>query len=466
MDTVNFNERTGYMGILPLLLAAYAVFCRRDPFTKFFSAAILVALMVVFGIPPFPILTSHLPVLDDINNTRLLLFAAFGVAVLAGFGWDVFIQPDNRKKIIRVTAGFLIVIGGLLGILGWNVAAKFHTLDAAHRVYVSGQFLIPLGSLIVAGMVFLKLPSVGKWFRLLLVLGWTAVDLFTFASGYNPAITRDRYYPKAPAIQWLQQDKSVFRVFGLRYALVTDTASMYGLSDARGMDFMGVRRYEELITGAAGNFWFYRDAPQLPESFRLLNVKYVLSSKPSFQNDRDFELVYTNGVNIYRYKKCLPRALPVFDCEVKSPPEILAAVRMPTFDPAKTLLLDQSPEISPVRNAPPDSAANAPVEITSYQPDEVKITADMPRPGFLLLLDTYFPGWTATVDGRQTKIYRADYDFRAVALPAGKSSVTFSYRPLSFYLGLWISVFTILALGLILVWTWRCSAIAGSQKGQ
>jgi hypothetical protein len=466
MDTVNFNERTGYMGILPLLFAAYAVVCRRDQFTNFFSVAILIAAAIIFGLPPFPALIGHLPVLNDTSNTRLLLLLAFGVAVLAGFGLDVFFQADCRRKIIWVTAGFLMLIGGALSFLGWDVAGKFHTLDAAHRVYVSGQFLIPLGSLIVAGVVFLKLPSVGRWFRVLLVLGWTAVDLFTFARDYNPAITRDRYYPTAPAIQWLQQDKSVFRVLGLRYALITDTASMYGLSDARGMDFMGVRRYEEMITGAAGNFWFYRNAPQLPESFRLLSVKYVLSSKPSFQSDRDFELVYTNGVNIYRYKKCLPRALPVFECEVKSPPEILAAVRTPTFDPAKTLLLDQSPEISPVRDAPTGSASNAPVEIASCQPDEVKITADMPRPGFLLLLDTYFPGWTATVDGRQTKIYRADYDFRAIALPAGKSSVTFSYRPLSFHLGLWISIVTVLALGLILVWTWRRSAIAGSKTDQ
>jgi uncharacterized membrane protein YfhO len=53
-----------------------------------------------------------------------------------------------------------------------------------------------------------------------------------------------------------------------------------------------------------------------------------------------------------------------------------------------------------------------------------------------LLLDTYFPGWKATVDGRTTPIYRADYNFRAVSLPEGAHTVTFTYRPLSFRLGL------------------------------
>jgi hypothetical protein len=229
---------------------------------------------------------------------------------------------------------------------------------------------------------------------------------------------------------------------------------------------MGVRRYEELITGRAGDFWFYQDSTQLPESFRLLNTKYVLSSHPVFENNPDFELVFTNGVNIYRCKNYTARALPVFDCTVETSPEILTQVRTPSFDPSKTLLLDETPKIFPVPAAPQGSITNATVKIISYQPDEVEITAQMPRPGFLLLLDTYFPGWTATVDGRPSKIYRADYNFRAVTLPAGTSSVKFSYRPLSFCLGLWISIITFLALTLTLFWKGRHSAIADLQKDQ
>ena len=53
-----------------------------------------------------------------------------------------------------------------------------------------------------------------------------------------------------------------------------------------------------------------------------------------------------------------------------------------------------------------------------------------------MLFDTYFPGWTASVDGRETPIYRANYTFRAVSMPAGAHIVMFTYRPLSFRLGL------------------------------
>jgi uncharacterized membrane protein YfhO len=167
----------------------------------------------------------------------------------------------------------------------------------------------------------------------------------------------------------------------------------------------------------------------------------------------DFELVYTNRVGIYRYKKCLERALPVFDCEVETTPhKILDRVRTDSFDPAKTLLLEQSPETLPAGNALKDTDTNASVKIMSYQPDEVKIEAHMPRPGFLLLLDTYFPGWTATVNGENVPVYRADYDFRAVSLPAGKETVCFSYRPRSLRIGIGLSAASLLVLGAILFW--------------
>jgi uncharacterized membrane protein YfhO len=56
------------------------------------------------------------------------------------------------------------------------------------------------------------------------------------------------------------------------------------------------------------------------------------------------------------------------------------------------------------------------------------------------LNDTYFPGWKAFVDGQETKIYRADYTFRAIPLNAGTHQVEFIYDPLSFKLGAAISI--------------------------
>ena len=70
----------------------------------------------------------------------------------------------------------------------------------------------------------------------------------------------------------------------------------------------------------------------------------------------------------------------------------------------------------------------------------MEIEAALEAPGYLLLLDTYYPGWKAYVDGERVSIHRADYNFRAVTLPAGRSHVSFEYRPASFALGLCLSL--------------------------
>ena len=78
--------------------------------------------------------------------------------------------------------------------------------------------------------------------------------------------------------------------------------------------------------------------------------------------------------------------------------------------------------------------------------DEVFIDVQSDGPGWLLLLDNWYPGWRADVNGVRTPIRRADYTFRAVAVPAGKSTVRFTYVPLSFWIGLSVAILSALAL--------------------
>ena len=69
-----------------------------------------------------------------------------------------------------------------------------------------------------------------------------------------------------------------------------------------------------------------------------------------------------------------------------------------------------------------------------------------PQPGYLVLTDAYYPGWTATVDGQPAEIERADIMFRAVKVPAGQHRVELRYQPQSFSLGLLISIGTVVVL--------------------
>lgn len=82
----------------------------------------------------------------------------------------------------------------------------------------------------------------------------------------------------------------------------------------------------------------------------------------------------------------------------------------------------------------------ASVQRTRRGTNSVSVDVRSSRPGWLVLADTWAPGWTARVDGRTTDVLRANYTFRAVRIPAGQSHVVFSYRPPGFALGALVSL--------------------------
>jgi hypothetical protein len=451
----NFNERTGYVGILPLLFAFYAVVGRRHRFTAFFASVTVVSLLAVYGVPPLPAILKLLPFVRDANPTRLLMLAGFSLAVLAGLGWDKFQRSENERRRFWVVAGFWVVVGAVL-LWYWHlVGPRWNNLDAACRSFLRSQFLMLAGGWAVSAALLLRYIHGQRGLVAAIGLGWVTVDLLVFGMGYNPAIPHDRYYPGTPAIEWLKRDSANFRIWGANSTLVPNTAEIFGLRDARGCDFMSVRRYEELVTGTAGNFIFYSQAPSLPKPFQLLNAKYVLSFRSAAPDPDWFEPVYTNEVTIYRYRAFRERAMAVFDYRIEpDPAAVLNTVRSGNFDPGRVLLLEAEPE--KVKASPENQSlateTNSSIRIISEQCDELSLEASLPRPGFLLLLDTYFPGWTATVNGQKTPILRADYNFRAVELPDGKSMVRFVYQPGSFRLGM--VCFLTSSLVLVAAWFW------------
>jgi hypothetical protein len=89
---------------------------------------------------------------------------------------------------------------------------------------------------------------------------------------------------------------------------------------------------------------------------------------------------------------------------------------------------------------------NHAVRILHYAPERVQMEVDSPRAGFVVLADTYRPGWNVTVNGQRQPTLRAQHAMRAVAVPAGSHQVTWTYRPMSLYVGGGLSL-----LGLLVV---------------
>jgi len=70
-----------------------------------------------------------------------------------------------------------------------------------------------------------------------------------------------------------------------------------------------------------------------------------------------------------------------------------------------------------------------------------------------VLTDIWFPGWTCTVDEQPAEVQRADFLFRAVAVPAGKHDVIFTFAPASYRWGKYLSQFTLAAVCLCVLLT-------------
>ena len=118
----------------------------------------------------------------------------------------------------------------------------------------------------------------------------------------------------------------------------------------------------------------------------------------------------------------------------------------------------------PLRPLPSSAKAEGTARIVEDLPESVVIEADLASPGYLVLADTFDPGWSATDDGRPVPIRPAYVAFRAVYLPAGHHTVHFTYRPAGFALGLVLSVIGLgLAVGLVL-WSFRPRRAASARS--
>jgi hypothetical protein len=95
------------------------------------------------------------------------------------------------------------------------------------------------------------------------------------------------------------------------------------------------------------------------------------------------------------------------------------------------------------------------------RPDQVTLEVNAARDGWLEVMDTWYPGWTLSVDGHAAALYRADGVFRAVSVPAGSHRVVFQYRPIGFYFG---GLFSILVLLFIIIWEMRRKSVPSPKS--
>ncbi len=205
-----------------------------------------------------------------------------------------------------------------------------------------------------------------------------------------------------------------------------------------------------------------------PNYLKITNTKYIVirkgrdggddelweeikSMKAYCENNFFLKKVFEDKmVWVYELKDTLPRAFFVSDALcIKDKEEMLALFQSLDFNPEKIAVFEELVGTSSQRK---NVALDAKATIIRYTPSEVEIELRTNSAGFLILSDTYYPGWKGYVNNIRTKIYRANYLFRGLYIDSpGVYIINFRYRPFSFYIGAGISLVTICICGYFLV---------------
>jgi len=95
--------------------------------------------------------------------------------------------------------------------------------------------------------------------------------------------------------------------------------------------------------------------------------------------------------------------------------------------------------------------------IVAEKPDRIEIVLEQAAPigAFLILNDTYHPGWRARVDGVEKEVIRANYAFRGIKLPEGAKHVVFFFDPMIPDAALPLPTVLLAVLGVILYYRHR-----------
>jgi hypothetical protein len=490
-----FQEVFIYIGLLPLFLAVVSLTGHRNepetrPYRLFFLLLLASAVLLAMGgsTPLYQYVIQYLPGFDLFRiPARWLMGVSLALAVLAGFGLDNLVENDlpRRTLIIFLLIGLTLALGLILiwvfraDLLTWsdNLNEPYRKLSTAflnkgftpdpiyqQRLLLRWAFglntpaFLLIANLIAAGgllTLWMTRHLTNKAFASLTIMAVTIDLLLAGGTTINPVRPEQRWQQLSRGAKYVLEHVGEARVLPLGVsgedAAVSNLGqyfpSLYRVLSASGYASpLKLARYETFL-----------DAADPVQAIQVLGVRYLLSrGRMGADVAATYPLVYGDDDSVvYENKNPLPRTFVVHQAiQVDSPTEALAYFQSREIDPRQTVILEAETTVPPLA-AGDLAAATSAATIIKQNPQLIEIETKLAAAGYLVLLDTFYPGWVATLDGQPTSIYRADYLGRAIFIPAGEHLVRFEYKPQSFQWGLWLALLMVLILIVTAITSWK-----------
>ncbi len=446
----HYAEWNGYIGLIPLFLAFYAFTIFRKPLVTFFIGALFFSFLFAYDTPVLDALIFlKVPVLSTSAASRAIVLFSFSASLLAGIGLNRLLEDLEKKHVIK--AILILGIFASVFLILWAIAVKgffapeqFKSVALSNLKFPSILFISFVSGLLIITFIRKKITTtVIICFFVLLV----SIEMLRFTTKWMPFSPRDHVYPSAAVTKFYPKIEGYDRAFGNFGA---EGSLYYHLPAVEGYDPVYIRRYGQLIGSLQDGKLSesYRSVVEMPlagknilSGANLLGVKYFIHKISDGQNVWEFpfwkynthsiKLIYKDpSYEILENKNAFPRVFFVDNVIVKkNAQEILSEMFKKNTNLKRTAVVEEK-----IKQIESGAVGNAQIQI--YTSSEIKIRTKSKKTSFLVLTDPYYPGWEAFVDGKKTKIYRADFALRGVVVPAGAHIVEFIYFPYSFLVGI------------------------------
>lgn len=452
---IQYQEVTGYFSTIALILSILAIFSKKRNWRiNLFAVLFIGSLILAFDNPISRLIYQFkLPLLSTGYASRWLVVTAFSGAFLGAIG----LENINFKKFTFLVGGFL----SLLILTYLSIWKGIIPVNASYIPVITRNLILPIGILGVTILLslFIKNKKIAGW----ILLGLVAFDLGRFTIKFTPFSKPEYTQRPLPIFEYIKSQTSIDRVITQDAPIMPANTWMYPrIFSPTGYDPLTVKDYATFFHGLNGtNFddgiytrYLHLSKPNSP-LIDLTGSKYLIAVKYDPQgNIRPWGELDRSTIDPNRYKQVfedgetvvlenisvMPRASLFYSAETEMDTLKAAEKLANGYDFRKSLLINKE---NPSQYTPDASDS---VEITNYSANKIEFKVKTQNGAYLLLTDTFYPGWQVTVNNQKEEILRADTSYRAVEVPPGESTIVMSYSPTSFRVGAIISVVSILTL--------------------